>query len=457
MTNAKLKIAIFVLIVGIIAISGWWIWSNFETFEIKEKDVAIVTPVTKSGNYISISRSEKDDENVLLFDVNVQEYLVESADLSKLSEENASKYEKLGSEYIVPLEFNYTQGIPLLKIKTGSDSLECKPTIPYLEIEIILPPDSEVKGELLDFVEDKMEEKIEIMPLTTCSSYGCSDCPNYTKENDFFPSDISIRADARSFQEKTLARIYLPLSRHNPATRETYTIKEAKIKVIYKLSKNSMLLLEEKDIPNKVDTTKFNVSYKITNPSITDFNNLKIKMDLDDGAIINFSEEFNVGGYESKVISFQVDSLWYQGNFISKSYIIKDSEIVATMPEKRIQFSSEVAKPEMCKPSNAVHLTYQNIEEKINSGWWLVYTWTEDSYSCKLAPTVENLSREISKVNLGEIGYEKINLSNIEHYEKYNFSVFPALVLFKDGQEVSRKRGVHSKEDLKVWLESEVK
>ena len=111
----------------------------------------------------------------------------------------------------------------------------------------------------------------------------------------------------------------------------------------------------------------------------------------------------------------------------------------------------------MCKPSNAVHLTYQNIEEKINSGWWLVYTWTEDSYSCKLAPTVGNLSREISKVNLGEIGYEKINLSNIEHYEKYNFSVFPALVLFKDGQEVSRKRGVHSKEDLKVWLESEVK
>jgi len=168
-TNAKLKIAIFVLIVGIIAISGWWIWSNFETFEIKEKDVVIVTPVTKSGNYISISRSEKDDENVLLFDVNVQEYLVESADLSKLSEENASKYEKLGSEYVVPLEFNYTQGISLLKIKTGSDSLECKPTIPYLEIEMILPPDSEVKGELLDFVEDKMEEKIEIMPLTTCS------------------------------------------------------------------------------------------------------------------------------------------------------------------------------------------------------------------------------------------------------------------------------------------------
>lgn len=447
MINTKSKIAIFVLIIGIIIISGWWIWNNFET---KEKDITIVTPIIESENYIAISHSEKDGESILLFDVNLQDYSVKSVDLSKLSEEDLLKYKKLGSEFIVPPKFDYTSGFSLLEIKTGNDSLECKPIIPYLEIEITLPSDSEARGELLGFIENKMEEKIEIAPLITCNSYGCSDCSAYTEENDFFPNDILIRTDVRSLQEETLVRAYLPLLRYNPAIRETYIVKEAKIKIAYKLNKDNMLLLEEENMPNKVDTAKFSVSYKVINPSATELNNLKIKIDLDDGAVVNFSEEFNIRGHESKIVSFQIDSLWYQGSFISNSYLLKDSRVIATMPRKWIQFSAEIARPEMCKTSSAVHLTYQNIEKEISSGWWLVYFCEESNYCCKSAPIIDDFVSEISKINFGEI-------NSFEYYKKYNVYGVPTFILFKDGQEIDRKVGVYSKEDLKIWLESQVK
>ena len=366
MTNVKLKIAMFVLAIGIIIIGGWWIWNNSET-KIEEKDIVAVAPATESGNYISISHSEKDDENVLLFDVNIQEYLVESADLSKLSEEDLLKYKKLGSKYIASSEFNYTQGIPLLEIKTGNDSLECKPIIHYLEIEMILPPDAEVRGELLGFVEDKMEEKIEIMPSTSCISSICSDCPNYTKEDDFFPSDISIHADVQSLRKETLARVYLPLTRHNPATRKTYTIKEAKIKVIYKLNENNALLFEEENVPDEVDTPKFNVSYKITNPSATKFSDLKIKIDLDNEAVVSFSEKFDIKEYESKIISFQTDSTSYFGNFFMFPYVMKSDKVIATGQRKRIWFSKEAVKAietDKIKEAEMLNLINQEREKR---------------------------------------------------------------------------------------------
>ncbi|MCK4525106.1 MAG: thioredoxin family protein [Candidatus Andersenbacteria bacterium] len=451
MINTKSKIAIFVLIIGIIIISGWWIWNNFKT---EEKDIATVTPIIESENYIAISHSEKDGESILLFDVNIQEYLVESADLSKLSEEDLLKYKKLGSEFIVPPKFDYTSGFSLLEIKTGSDSLECKPTIPYLEIEMVLPPDSEARGELLGFVEDRMEEKIEIMPLTTCSSYGCSDCPNYTKENDFFPIDISIRVDVRSLQEETLVRVYLPLLRHNPAIRETHIIKEARIKIAYELNKYNTLLFEEENVPDRVDMPKFNVSYKITNPSATEFDNLKIKADIrtatDDRAVVNFSERFSIKGYESKIISFQVDSTQYLGGFFMFPYIVKDDEVIIIGQRESIWFSQEAARAEKCEPLGITNLTYQNLKEETSSGLWLVYFWEKNENCCELMSSVEGLAEEMNEINFGEI-------NSFEYYKKYNVYGVPTFILFKDGQEIDRKVGVYSKEDLKIWLESQVK
>ena len=447
MTNTKLKIAIFALVVGTIIISGWWIWNNFET---REKDIATVTPVIESGNYISISRSEKDNESILLFDIDIREYLIESADLSKLSEEDSLKYEKLGSEFIVPSEFNYTQGIPLLEIKTGSDSSECKPVIPYVEIEMILPPDSEARGELLNFVEDKMEEKIEIIPSISCVSHECSDCPNYIKEDDFFPSDVSIHTDIRSFEEETLVRIYLPLSRHNSATRETYTIKKAKIKLTYKLSENNMLLLEEENVPDKVDTSKFSVSYKVTNPSVTEFDNLKIKADIrtatDDRAVVNFSERFSMKGYESKIISFQVDSTLYLGRFFMCPYIVKDNQVIVAGQRESIWFSQEAARAEKCEPSELVQLTYQNLKEETASGWWLVYFWEKNEDCCESMSVVEDLAKEMNEINFGEI-------NSSEHYEEYNIHSTPTFVLFRNGQEIKKGYFLFSKEDLKTWIE----
>ena len=443
MINTKLKIGTIVLIIGIVIISGWWIWNNFET---KEKDITSVTSVTEFENYISISDFEKDGENILLFDVNLQDYSIESVDSSKLSEKNLSKYEKLGSKFIVPPKFDYTSGFSLLEIKTGNDSLECKPIIPYLEIEITLPSDSEARGELLGFIENKMEEKIEIAPLITCNSYGCSDCSAYTEENDFFPNDILIRTDVRSLQEKTLVRAYLPLLRYNPAIRETYIVKEAKIKIAYKLNKDNTLMFEKENVPDGVDTPKFNVSYKITNPSATEFDNLKIKVDLDYGTVIGFSEEFSIKGYESKIISFQVNSTQYLGRFFMFPYIIKDDKVIVTGQRESIWFSQEAARVKKCEPSGLAHLTYQNLKEETNSGWWLVYFWEKNERCCKSMSVVEDLAKEMSEINFGEI-------NSSEHHKEYNIHSTPTFILFRNGQEIEKEAFLLSKEALKTWIE----
>ena len=356
--NSKTKIMIGILIAGIILISGC----------VEQPEISATTPTVTpsvSGNYISISHYQKNDNDVLLFDVNFQNYSVESKNLSYLMKYNPS-YKEFGSDLIVPSKFNYTV-LPFIKIKTDNDNTKCKPEISYLKIDIILPLNSNYSSKLLEFKEEKLEEKIDIAPTIACSKHWkksqCIDCPDYLKENEFFPEEISLHTDVSTFDVKKNVRIYLPLFRHNPNTRETNMVRNAKIMIRYKLHENNLLLLEEEYIPSEVAVLKpFNITYKIINPTTKKIDNLKIEAAIKNpfGQIVQntTSKEFSINHDELKIISFGVDSFDIeQGSYKLIPRVLENSKTIGIGDSEYIFFAAPPVKMEVNKPSSIVTIT----------------------------------------------------------------------------------------------------
>ena len=114
-------------------------------------------------------------------------------------------------------------------------------------------------------------------------------------------------------------------------------------------------------------------------------------------------------------------------------------------------------KPITSPASNAIQLSEATFQTEIanQSGVALVDFWAPWCGPCKvIAPAIEELATELKPtVKVGKVDVDtNPNLAN-----SFEISSIPCLILFKDGKEVDRKLGVHSKADLKTWIDTAVK
>ena len=237
-------------------------------------------PPLPQSNTILISQAEEGESNVISFDVTLVDYFTEEEDLSNLGE----AFKDLGSEIILSPEFEIYSKPSFLIIESDSDYSPCIPRIPDLMFEMILPLSAEAESTLIEFEEEKVGETIELVPDIACTGFSgfCEECPNYLNENSFFPEEVSLYQSENNFGTYKQIRIYLPLFRHNPTTRETYMIKSAKIKTSY--SSNQPLALTEfyTDKTNYDAGTPIKASVELHNTSLETVNNLQAKITLKD-------------------------------------------------------------------------------------------------------------------------------------------------------------------------------
>lgn len=93
----------------------------------------------------------------------------------------------------------------------------------------------------------------------------------------------------------------------------------------------------------------------------------------------------------------------------------------------------------------------EKMEEIENSEeTWVIDFWADWCGPCKkLAPRFEEVSEEMEDVNFGKVDME-------EHQRigtSKNVRALPTMVIYSGGEEVSRKSGLVSKEELKNWVE----
>jgi len=416
------------------------------------KESCFVTLIEKipSENNISITHTQENNKNTLIFEIDFKDYFVKSMDLSKFG----SNFPQYGFQSIIPLKFDFSPKLPFLRIETDIAGEMCKPETPYLSIEVDLPLNSEVKADLIDFQEKKVEEKLEIIPTIVCEKGGkCFDCPTYLKENEFFPPEFLIWPDKSRFDEKETLRVNFPLFRHNPAIRETYRIEKAKIKVDYILPEYSTLILEKEKVPSEISTETFNVSYKVTNPTLKELKDLKIKTDLDKGASMSYSPEFNIDADSSKTISFEVESLWYPGSILMDVSIISDSKLLGVGSGEWVRFSEREG--QTMEPAGLVELNSQNFSEKTKSETWAVYFWEPDCPHCGvMKPILEELAKETKEIKFGKVNVKE-NLELLEKFYKFIYGT-PGILLIKDGTPIDSRMGKYSKEELRAWLVSKI-
>lgn len=95
-------------------------------------------------------------------------------------------------------------------------------------------------------------------------------------------------------------------------------------------------------------------------------------------------------------------------------------------------------------------LTEDNFEDKTSEGTWVVDFWAEWCGPCQqLAPVFEEASEEVDSVNFGKLDmgeYSSVGSSQ-------GVRSLPTLVIYQNGEEVARRSGAPSKEELKKWIQ----
>lgn len=98
-----------------------------------------------------------------------------------------------------------------------------------------------------------------------------------------------------------------------------------------------------------------------------------------------------------------------------------------------------------------VHLNDDNFTESIASGTVLVDFWADWCGPCKmLAPIIEELAQDFDgSVMVGKLDTDESSKTAIT----YGITAIPTVILFKNGEEVTRFVGVHPKDDYAEALE----
>jgi len=93
---------------------------------------------------------------------------------------------------------------------------------------------------------------------------------------------------------------------------------------------------------------------------------------------------------------------------------------------------------------SAIHLTSKNFDETIGTGKTLVDFWAGWCAPCKrVAPTMESLAEEYKdSVTVAKVDVDKENALA----SRYGVSSIPTVILFNDGNEITRFVGVKPKE-----------
>ena len=91
-----------------------------------------------------------------------------------------------------------------------------------------------------------------------------------------------------------------------------------------------------------------------------------------------------------------------------------------------------------------INLTSKDYDEVVGSGLVLVDFWAGWCMPCRMvAPIIDELAAE----NEGSLTVAKVDIDNEETLATRNeITSIPTVILFKDGVEVKRIVGVHSKE-----------